>query len=210
MTMATSAPKNEPVKAAVSASPALALFRQRVPVERGGHGPWFAGYVEQDGGDGAAEQRAPVDAREHDDRRGRRHREGERQQDRDAVGAAKTRQHADQHPQNHADEHQRDVHAVRALPPNPCISDSALQSWYPLPSRCRSAAVAVQAAALLDRAGGQPDEKPPLEDEEQHRSSRPPPMSAPFQMAYLPTNSMNRAMKTPPRGRCRDRAWPRR
>ena len=63
-----------------------ALLRHRIAVERRGDRPGFAGDVEQDRGDGAAEQRAPVDAGQHDDRRGRRHAEGQRQQDRHAVG----------------------------------------------------------------------------------------------------------------------------
>ena len=50
-----------------------ALLRHRIAVERGRHRPRLARNVEQDRGDGAAEQRAPVDARQHDDRRGRRH-----------------------------------------------------------------------------------------------------------------------------------------
>ncbi len=36
-------------------------------------------------------------------------REGQRQQDRDAVGAAQTRQHADDHAEHDADHHQHDV-----------------------------------------------------------------------------------------------------
>ena len=51
----------------------LALLRHRMAVEGGGHRPRLAGDVEQDRGDGAAEQRAPVDAGQHDDGRGRRH-----------------------------------------------------------------------------------------------------------------------------------------
>ena len=38
-----------------------------------------------------------------------RHREGERQQDRDAVGAAQARQHADDHAEDDAGEHQHQV-----------------------------------------------------------------------------------------------------
>src|SRR5438309_580779 len=62
----------------------------------------------------AAEEGAPVDARQQDDRRGGaagrlRHREGERQQDRDAVCATQPGQHADDDPQHDTDEHQRQV-----------------------------------------------------------------------------------------------------
>ena len=90
----------------------LALLRHGMAVEGGRDRPRLAGNVEQDRGDGAAEQRAPVDRRQHDDRRGRRHREGERQQDGDAVGAAEAGQHADQHAERDADEHVDDVHRV--------------------------------------------------------------------------------------------------
>ena len=81
----------------------LALLRHRMAVERGRDRPRLARNVEQDRRDGAAEQRAPVDAGQHDDRRGRRHAEGQRQQDRDAVGAAEARQHADDHAEQDAD-----------------------------------------------------------------------------------------------------------
>ena len=87
----------------------LALLRHRIAVERGRHRPWFARYVEQHRGDGAAEQRTPVDARQHDDRRRRRHAEGQRQQDGDAVGAAEPRQHADDDAERDAEHHQHDV-----------------------------------------------------------------------------------------------------
>ncbi|MEY9430136.1 hypothetical protein ABH975_005451 [Bradyrhizobium ottawaense] len=40
----------------------LALLRHRIAVEGGRHGPGLAGDVEQDRGDGAAEQGAPIDA----------------------------------------------------------------------------------------------------------------------------------------------------
>ena len=71
--------------------PALPLAGQRIAVEGGGHRPRLARDVEEDRGDGAAEERAPVDRRQQDDGRGRRHRERQRQQDRDAVGAAEAR-----------------------------------------------------------------------------------------------------------------------
>jgi hypothetical protein len=71
-------------------------------------------------GDRPAEQRSPVDAREHDDRRGRRHRERQRQQDRDAVGAAEARQHADQHAEQDADQHEQQV-LPRQGDAKPCI-----------------------------------------------------------------------------------------
>jgi hypothetical protein len=86
-----------------------ALLRQRKAVEGGGHRPGFAGDVEQDGSDRPAEQRAPVDAGEHDDGRGRVHREGQRQQDGDTVGAAQAGQHADQDAQQQAEQHEAQV-----------------------------------------------------------------------------------------------------
>ena len=98
----------------------LALLRHRMAVEGGRHRPWLARDVEQDRGDGAAEQRAPVDAGQHDDRRGRRHREGQRQQDRDAVGAAETGQHADDHAEQDADDHQPMLNGSRTVA-KPCI-----------------------------------------------------------------------------------------
>ena len=80
----------------------LALLRHRIAVEGGRHRPRLAGNVEQDRRDRAAEQRAPVDARQHHDRRRRVHRERERQQDRDAVRAAEPRQHADEDAEHEA------------------------------------------------------------------------------------------------------------
>ena len=86
-----------------------ALLRHRMAVEGGRDRPWLAGNIEQYRGDGAAEQRAPVDAREHDDRRGRRHGKSQRQQDGDAVGAAQPGQHADQDAEHDADDHHHEV-----------------------------------------------------------------------------------------------------
>ena len=89
-----------------------ALLRHRIAVEGGRHRPGLARDVEQDRGDRPAEQRPPVDAGEHDDGGGRRHAEGERQEDRHAVRTAQARQHADQHAQEDADQHVEDVHRV--------------------------------------------------------------------------------------------------
>ena len=85
------------------------MLRHRVAVEGGGHAPRLAGDVEQDGGDGPAEQRTPVDAAQHDDGRGGVHAEGQRQQDGHAVGAAQAGQHADQHTECDAHQHEADV-----------------------------------------------------------------------------------------------------
>ena len=85
----------------------LALLRHRIAVEGGRHRPRFARNVEQDRRDRPAEQRAPIDARQHHDRGGRVHRERERQQDRDAVRPSQPRQHADEDAEQEADQHQR-------------------------------------------------------------------------------------------------------
>ena len=87
-----------------------ALLGERMAVEGGRHRPWLARNVEQDGADAAAEQRAPIDRRQHDDGGGVVHREGERQQDGDAVGAADAGQEAEQHAEQDADHHVPQVH----------------------------------------------------------------------------------------------------
>ena len=110
MTMtAISAPTNEEVNGGGEGFAGPALLRQRIAVEGRRHRPWLARNVEQDRGDGAAEQRSPIDAGEHDDRGGRRHAEGQRQQNGDAVGRAKSRQDADQHAEQDADHHVDEV-----------------------------------------------------------------------------------------------------
>jgi hypothetical protein len=86
-----------------------ALLRHRVAVEGGGHAPGFARDVEQDRRDRPAEQRTPVDAAQHDDGRGGVHAERQRQQDGHAVGATQPGQHADQHTQRDADQHEAEV-----------------------------------------------------------------------------------------------------
>ena len=100
-----------------------ALLRHRVAVEGGGHRPGLARDVEQDRGDRPAEQRAPVDAGQHDDRRGRRHAEGQRQQDRHAVGPAQARQHADQDAQERCRPACRRCSWGRPGRRSPCISE---------------------------------------------------------------------------------------
>jgi hypothetical protein len=89
-----------------------ALLRHGIAVEGGGDRPGLARDVEQDGGDRPAEKSAPVNAGEHDDGRGRRHAEGQRQQDGHAVGAPQARQHADQDDQEQPDQHVQDVHGI--------------------------------------------------------------------------------------------------
>ena len=49
-------------------------------------------------------------------------RERQRQQDRDAVGAAEAGQHADDHAEQDADEHQQDVAAACSTTAKPCNS----------------------------------------------------------------------------------------
>src|SRR5262249_8116049 len=73
----------------------LSLPCQRIAVEGGRGRPGLARDVEEDRRDRAAEERAPVERGQQDYRRGRRHRERERQEDRDAVGAAEPWQDAD-------------------------------------------------------------------------------------------------------------------
>ena len=86
----------------------LPLLRHRIAVEGGSHRPGFAGNIEQDRRDRAAEQRAPIDAGQHHDGGGRIHGEGQRQQDGDAVRPAQARQHADKNAEHEADHHQRE------------------------------------------------------------------------------------------------------
>ena len=88
----------------------MAFLGHGIAVEGGGDRPGFTRDVEQDRRDGAAEEGPPVDAGQHDDGRGRVHAEGQRQQDGHAVGAAQTRQHADEHPEDDADHHEQEVH----------------------------------------------------------------------------------------------------
>jgi len=111
MTTAISAPTNEDVNAAVSALPARPCCASGWAVERGRDRPGLARNVEKYRGNGAAEKRSPVDARQQDDGRGGaagllRHGESERQQDRDAVRSAKPREHADDDAEDDAHEHQ--------------------------------------------------------------------------------------------------------
>jgi hypothetical protein len=74
---------------------ALALARQRITVEGSGYRPRLARNIEQHRSDGAAEQRAPIERCQQNDRRGRRHPERQRQQNGNAVSAAQTGEYAD-------------------------------------------------------------------------------------------------------------------
>jgi hypothetical protein len=85
-----------------------ALLGHRIAVEGGCDRPRLTGNIEQDRGDGAAEQRAPIDRGQHHDGGGRIHGEGQRQQDRHAVGPAQPRQHADENAEHKANHHQRE------------------------------------------------------------------------------------------------------
>ena len=85
-----------------------ALLRHRIAVEGRRDRPGLARNIEQDRGDRAAEQRAPVDAGQHHDGRGRIHGEGERQQDGHAIRTAEARQHADEDAEHEPDHHQRE------------------------------------------------------------------------------------------------------
>jgi hypothetical protein len=65
-----------------------------------------ANNVEQDRGNGAAEQRTPIDAGQHNDGGRGIHREGERQQDGNTVWAAQSRKHANENAEHKPDHHQ--------------------------------------------------------------------------------------------------------
>src|SRR5262249_23983493 len=71
------------------------LPRQRIAVEGRRDGPRLARDVEEHRGDRTAEEGAPVERRQQDDRGRGWHGERERQEDRHAVGAAEPRQDAD-------------------------------------------------------------------------------------------------------------------
>ena len=107
-----------------------ALLRHRMAIERRRDRPRFTGNIEEDRCDRTTEQRPPVDAGQHDDGRRRRHREGQRQQDRDAIGAAQSGQHADNHAEQDADEHQCQV--VRGQrDAEPCINEEISSKTVP-------------------------------------------------------------------------------
>jgi hypothetical protein len=89
------------------------LLSHGMAVEGGRYRPWLARNIEQHRGNGAAEQCAPVDAGQHDDRRRRRHGERQRQQDRDAVGATEAGQHTDDDAEHDADEHDQEVERLK-------------------------------------------------------------------------------------------------
>ena len=87
----------------------FALLRHRVAVKGGGDRPGFAWDIEQNRGNCPPEQGTPVNTRQHDDRRRGVHGEGQRQQNRNAVGSAQSGQYANQHAQRDADQHVHDV-----------------------------------------------------------------------------------------------------
>ena len=89
--------------------PGAALLRHLVAVEAGDDRRGFARHVDQDRGGRAAVLRAVEDAGQHDQRRGRRQREGERQQDRDGGDRRDARQHADQRADQRAEKAEADV-----------------------------------------------------------------------------------------------------
>jgi hypothetical protein len=86
------------------------------PVERRRNGPGLARDIEQDRRDGAAEERAPVETGQEDDGRGRHHGERQGQQDRDPVGAAKARQHADDGAERDAHHRQEEIVGLKRDP----------------------------------------------------------------------------------------------
>ena len=83
-------PTSAPNAAEPNAGPArssAAVARHRIAVEGGRDRRRLARNVEQNGGDRAAEQRAPIHAREQDDRGDRLHAEGQRQHSETPFGA---------------------------------------------------------------------------------------------------------------------------
>jgi hypothetical protein len=91
------------------------LLREGEAVEQKHDGPRLARDVEQDRGDHAAEQRAPVDAGKEDDRARRsagagvRDEDRDRQQDRHATGAAETGEDADDQAEEASDRQEQQV-----------------------------------------------------------------------------------------------------
>jgi hypothetical protein len=89
--------------------PGLALLGQRPAVEHDGHRPGISGHAEQNRGNQAAIHRAPIDARQHHQRRHGLEEHRHRKQDRDPGGPADSRQHTHQQPQDHAEHHETDA-----------------------------------------------------------------------------------------------------
>ena len=107
--VAISAPMKDDLSAAVSASPARPCLASG----------WPSKVVATDHGSPGMLKRialmappnsAPIDRRQHDDGGGVGHRERERQQDGDAVGAADAGQEAEQHAEQNADHHVAHIH----------------------------------------------------------------------------------------------------
>ena len=92
--------------------PGTPLLCQGVVVERRRNGQGSPGML-KDGPDAPPEQRSPVDARQHDDPRGRRHRDREREQDRDAVGSPKPGEHPQDDAEHDPDHHQQQIERAR-------------------------------------------------------------------------------------------------
>ena len=146
-----------------------ALLRHGMAVEGGRDRPWLARNVEQHRGDGAAEQRAPVDAGQHDDRRRRRHGERQRQQDRDAVGAAEAGQHTDDDAEHDADEHDQEVERLE----NDAEAVKQIGNFFHLlnlvtPTRWPSQRLASKSEQFLDQPLRQRHQEPLFEDDESH------------------------------------------
>ena len=89
--------------------PGPALPRHLIAVHGGDHRGHLARHVDEDGGGRAAVHGAVVDGGEHDDGRRRRQERCERQQDGDARGGPDAGQHADQRPQDRANQSEEEV-----------------------------------------------------------------------------------------------------
>ena len=103
ISVATVPAMNEAMAAIASAGPARPLPRHLVAVDAGHDRGGFAGQIDQDRRGRSAVLRAVIDAGQHDQRRRRRQRVGDRQQHGDGSHRADAGQHADQCPQQDAE-----------------------------------------------------------------------------------------------------------
>ena len=95
------------------------LLRHLVAVEAGDHRGRFSRHVEQDRRRRTAVLGAVINAREHDDRAGGIHLEGQRQQHRNGRRRSQSRQHADHGAEEQPIKHQKRLSGVSATA-NPC------------------------------------------------------------------------------------------
>ena len=104
-----------------------ALLGHLIAVDRGHHRGAFARQVDQDRGGRAAVLGAVIDAREHDQGRDRRQREGQRQEHGDGGQRPQAGQHADRGAEQAADEGVEQVPGLSAVAkPRPRCSSSSM------------------------------------------------------------------------------------